>query len=53
MFRIKSAYKASQFFTGQDLAESSSQFSIITLKQIHELVAILVVFGVLGQIGTI
>lgn len=52
MTRIKSAYKASQFFTSQDLAESGSQFSTVTLKQIQDL-AILAVFGVLDQIGTI
>lgn len=53
MTRIKSAYKASQFFTDQDLAQSGSQFSTVTLKQIQDLVATLAVFGVLGQIGTI
>lgn len=53
MTRIKSACKASQFFTGQDLAESGSQFSTITLKQLYDLVVILAIFGGISQIGTL
>lgn len=50
MTRIKSVYKANQFFTGQALAESGSQFSTITLKETHDLVD---VFAGIGQVGTI
>lgn len=50
MTKIKSADKDSQLFTGQDLIQSCSLFSTITLKQVHYLAA---VFGGVSQIKTI